>query len=50
MPIKVAKVVGDGWQAVLNSYYNEGSYMDQLTFIETKANETWQSILRTLGN
>ena len=50
MPIKVAKVVGDGWQGVLSSYYNEGTYMDQLIYIETKANETWQSILRTLGS
>lgn len=49
MPIRVAKVVGDGWQAVLNSYYNEGSYMDQLTLVETRANEVWQSILRSLN-
>ncbi len=49
MPIRVAKVVGDGWQAVLNSYYNEGSYMDQLTLVETRANEVWQSILRTIN-
>ncbi len=47
MPIPVAKIIGDGWQALLDKYYNEGSYMDQLAFMETKANETWQSLLRS---
>ena len=49
-PIPVANVIGGYWPDVVSAYFNEGSYMDTLTFIETKANDTWQSILRHMDD
>ncbi len=48
MPPTVGEIVYSGWMGVLDYYYNEGAYIDQLTFTETKANEKWQSILDSL--
>ena len=49
MPVRVAQAVYGGWNNVLSGYYNNGDYLDQLTFTETQANDIWKSILRTMG-
>ena len=45
MPTQIASYITSGWGGVLGSFFDNGNYIDILTEIETRCNQTWERIL-----
>ena len=49
MPSQVANVITSGWGGVLGGFFNDGDYMNPLTELEVRANDTWTRIINSLN-